>query len=239
MPLRYDAAGFPAAHSLHAALAGRQWLPAGRRSSIEPSEAVLVGFSKGAVVLHQVRCVSLPSVESQAPAAAAAACRSSVRLLAAPAPSQILAELAAWQDAAGERCAVCAWQEQRQQQRAAAAPSSQQDDGTGGWQAALASVAAMHWVDGGADTRGAIYPSSPSLFAALARRCALHRLHLCLHGSPRQWADPRRPWLGAEARAMAASSSAAGAPLHAWRQLFWGEAPSLQQHFATLEAFQP
>ena len=96
----------------------------------------------------------------------------------------------------------------------------------------------LHWLDAGANCRGAAYPASQPLFQALACRCEAHALRLHLHGTPRQWHDPSRRWLGQEAAAMAAAAGAAGVAC-SQREYFAGQAPSLEQHFAILEAFEP
>ena len=93
-------------------------------------------------------------------------------------------------------------------------------------------------MDAGANSRGAAYPTSPALFQALAVRCVEHSVRLHLHGTPRQWHDPDRRWLGREAAAMAAAAAAAGVACRK-QEYFVGETRTLEQHFAALQAFDP
>ncbi len=134
---------------------------------------------------------------------------------------------------------MCAWQARQAGTVPAAAVGSPAAAGPGqGWEAALAAVRELHWLDAGANSRGVAYPTSAALFQALALRCAAHAVGLHLHGTPRQWHDPSRRWLGKEAAAMAAAAAAVGVACRR-RQYFAGQPPSLEQHFAVLQAFEP
>ncbi|KAI3426084.1 hypothetical protein D9Q98_008052 [Chlorella vulgaris] len=185
VPARYDAAGFPAAHSLHTLLAGRL------QGSLAGSIAV-IGFSKGGVVLRQM-----------------------------------VEELAAWQRTAGMTCASCVFKRQHQLTPAGAA-----------WPATLARIRELHWLDAGANPPGAVYPSDLGTMKLLSRRCPSHSLHLHLHGTPRQWSDPRRPWLGQEKDAMLSACALAGVPCTT-RLYFEGQPANLDMHFGVIQAFQP
>lgn len=171
-----------------------------------------------------------------------------------PAPPQVLSELAGWQKAVGERCLVCAWE-----QGAAGAggrdsnsqPQQPQEDQEKGprqlgpqsppWQAVLASLQHLHFLDAGASSPGAAHPPDPAaLLAPLSRRCATHKLCIHLHGTPRQWHDPRRRWLGRESAALAAAAAALGPGVACTkREYFSDQPPSLEAHFAILQAFEP
>jgi hypothetical protein len=89
------------------------------------------------------------------------------------------------------------------------------------------------FLDAGADTRGAAYPS-PAIVQTLGQRCPSHAVLLALHGTPRQWRDPQRRWLAAEA---ATAARAARVPC-SMTEHFSSQPPSLEQHFAVIEAFQ-
>lgn len=168
---------------------------------------------------------------------------------------QVLAELAAWQEAAGERCAVCAWEQaragqqgqrgrdhlQQQQQEQQEQEQGQLAQHPAPWQAVLASLQHLHFLDAGANSPGAAHPPAPAaLLAPLRRRCAAHRLHIHLHGTPRQWHDPRRRWLGRESAALAAAAAALGPGVACTRrEYFAGQPASLEAHFGVLQAFDP
>jgi hypothetical protein len=159
---------------------------------------------------------------------------------------QVLAELAAWQEAAGLECAACAWeaqqhatpqpQHEQQQQQQHEQQQQQQQHQRQAWEALLPALKEFVFLDAGANTRGAAYPS-PAVVQALGRRCSSHRVQLALHGTPRQWRDPQRSWLAAEAAATAAAAHAVGVPCSVTEH-FGGQPPSLEQHFAVVEAFE-
>ena len=133
---------------------------------------------------------------------------------------------------------MCAWQARQAAFASTAAAGTEATQHGQGWEATLAAVRELHWLDAGANCRGAAYPTSPALFQALALRCAAHAVRLRLHGTPRQWHDPDRRWLGREAAAMAAAAAAAGVVCDR-QEYFAGQPPSLEQHFAVLQAFAP
>jgi hypothetical protein len=149
-------------------------------------------------------------------------------LYAQPVALQVAEELAAWQRLSGATCAVCTYTAKQHQQPGSTTP----------WEQALAGIQQLHWLDAGANSPGAVYPTNPALLAELGRRCPAHRLLLHLHGTPRQWSDPRRPWLGREKHGMVAACAAAGVTCCA-TTYFEGRQPSMDMHFGILEAFSP
>jgi hypothetical protein len=68
-----------------------------------------------------------------------------------------------------------------------------------------------------------------------AAAAAQPRLRVILHGTPRQWDDPTRPWLAAEKNRCIAALSAAGV-LFEERKYFEGQPPSLLMHFECIAA---
>ena len=60
-------------------------------------------------------------------------------------------------------------------------------------------------------------------------------LRVILHGTPRQWDDPARPWLAVEKNRCIAMLSAAGVPVEE-RKYFEGQPPSLLMHFECIAA---
>lgn len=223
VPPRFDGASFPAAQQLHTLLASAA--PAGQL----PPSITLVGFSKAGLVLRQVGLLQYrrrPFVERWVASSLCLCldpvghpCQCSCAL-------QVVEELAAWQQAAGTACAVCSWHALRQQQQA---PRE--------WEV-LARMQELHWLDAGANTKGAVYPATQHVIAPLARRCPAHQLRLRLHGTPRQWHDPLRPWLGQEKEGMLAACHAAGVACQA-RTYMQGQPASLEMHFAVIQAFDP
>lgn len=63
-------------------------------------------------------------------------------------------------------------------------------------------------------------------------------LHVFLHGTPRQWDDPLRPWIPIEKNRMAANLRAAGVPLTE-RKYFEGQPLSLTMHFECIADMDP
>lgn len=167
-----------------------------------------------------------------------------------PTALQVLVELAAWHEEAGEQCAACAWEQgsggrQRQERHRQLQQSEGEQQQPGPqpkpWQAVLASLQHLHFLDAGANSPGAAHPAAPAaLLAPLRRRCAVHALHIHLHGTPRQWRDPRRPWLGRESQALAAAATALAPGLGCTQREYFADAPpSLEAHFALIDAFDP
>ena len=60
-------------------------------------------------------------------------------------------------------------------------------------------------------------------------------LQIFLHGTPRQWDDPLRPWLPIEKNRMLANLRAAGVPVTE-RKYFEGQDPSVLMHFESIAA---
>ena len=99
----------------------------------------------------------------------------------------------------------------------------------------LARVTAVHLLDVGLSCRGA-YLTDPAVATALGRQCAASELRVCLHGTPRQWRDPSRRWLGMEKERSLAVLRGAGVRV-ACREYFEDEPPSLEMHFRCVDAF--
>lgn len=63
-----------------------------------------------------------------------------------------------------------------------------------------------------------------------------NEFRIFLHGTPRQWQDTRRPWLGVEKEAMAKAFEASQVNVHV-RYYDRDMEPSLEMHFKVLENF--
>ncbi len=68
--------------------------------------------------------------------------------------------------------------------------------------ARASALRAAHLLDAGT-TGGGAHLTDAALLAALAQRLRAARVRVHLHGTPRQWRDPNRRWLAAEAAACA------------------------------------
>ena len=128
--------------------------------------------------------------------------------------NQLLTELAHWHD------------EQPGPGQEAAGPAAE----------LLARLAAVHLLDAGLACRGA-YLTDPAVAEALGRRSASSELRICLHGTPRQWRDPSRRWLGEEKERSLALLRAAGVRV-AEKEYFADEPLSLEMHFRCVDAFE-
>lgn len=62
--------------------------------------------------------------------------------------------------------------------------------------------------------------------------------HMFLHGTPRQWDDPTRPWIGREAARFHEMFGAAGVRVTR-RKYFADEPLSLEMHFEAIAAMRP
>lgn len=113
----------------------------------------------------------------------------------------------------------------------------------------LRSIEEIHYVDVGLNCRGA-YQTDPQVLEAVAKAAAARPGHqaplkVVMHGTPRQWSDPRRRWVGAEKdRCVAVLTEAAakfgqGKMRVAERKYYFGAAweqqPSLQMHFQVIQ----
>lgn len=145
--------------------------------------------------------------------------------------NQLLMELAELQVTTSPgRCCLCARQERRQQ--------GEIEDGEpdAAAHSLLSAICTFLYLDVGMNAPGA-YLTQHAAFAALGQRCRQHTLQLMLWGTPRQWSDNKRPWVGQEAGTMAATAAAAGVPLQRqWCGQGWPDG-SLEQHFAVLDEF--
>ena len=68
-----------------------------------------------------------------------------------------------------------------------------------------------------------------------AAAAAQPRLRVLLHGTPRQWDDPLRPWVAVEKNRCIAVLRAAGIPLKE-HKYFEGQPPNLLMHFECIAA---
>ncbi|GAQ90416.1 hypothetical protein KFL_006370010 [Klebsormidium nitens] len=87
-------------------------------------------------------------------------------------------------------------------------------EGFSGAEAFLESITEVHYVDVGLICPGA-YLTDPQKLSNVVRRGARNPLTIGLHGTPRQWEERRRPWIGEEKDRMLATlraeAAAAGA----------------------------
>ena len=65
--------------------------------------------------------------------------------------------------------------------------------------ARLEALRQVHLLDAGAQRRGAAHLVDGATLAALRRELRRRSVRVWVHGTPRQWADPARPWLAKEA----------------------------------------
>jgi len=101
----------------------------------------------------------------------------------------------------------------------------------------LASIREFHFCDAGLHCRGA-FMTDPRVAAQLpAARAAGCAPRVVIHGSPRQLEDPTRPWMRAEAESCIKLLSDAGVDAKLERY-FAGEALSLEMHFRTISAMR-
>ena len=117
----------------------------------------------------------------------------------------------------------------------------------------------MHYLDVACNAPGASHLAAAGYRPALARLKELGAPAVWLHGSGRQWADPRRPWVVQEKDDFAASLAAAGVRVEQ-RHYFQaatapaggeaggageaevagdGDADGLKEHFGVLDRFDP
>lgn len=61
-------------------------------------------------------------------------------------------------------------------------------------------------------------------------------IRFVIHGTPRQWCDPNRPWIRAEKDTMLGLLRARSEKLEVFEKTYFaGEAPDLQMHFEIIE----
>ncbi|GLJ29562.1 hypothetical protein SUGI_0583060 [Cryptomeria japonica] len=106
----------------------------------------------------------------------------------------------------------------------------------------LESIEEFHYVDVGLNSPGA-YQTNPHVIEGIGR-AALSRttgLHILLHGTPRQWADRNRPWIACEKNKLLAllqdeTRKHKENKLHISEKLYFADrSPSLQMHFEIIE----
>uniref|UniRef100_A0ACD5YX27 Uncharacterized protein n=2 Tax=Avena sativa TaxID=4498 RepID=A0ACD5YX27_AVESA len=106
----------------------------------------------------------------------------------------------------------------------------------------LSSISEFHYVDVGLNCAGA-YITDHAVIKGIANYVCHTSNNLCvaLHGTPRQWSDPNRPWIRAEKDRMLRllheeAKRCGGRLLLAEKKYFDGRPPSLLMHFEILEA---
>uniref|UniRef100_A0ACD5ZH57 Uncharacterized protein n=1 Tax=Avena sativa TaxID=4498 RepID=A0ACD5ZH57_AVESA len=106
----------------------------------------------------------------------------------------------------------------------------------------LSSISEFHYVDVGLNCAGA-YITDHAVIKGIASYVHHTSNNLCvaLHGTPRQWSDPNRPWIQAEKDRMLRllhdkAKRCEGRLLLAEKKYFDGRPPSLLMHFEILEA---
>mmetsp|Transcript_10235 Transcript_10235/g.17614 ORF Transcript_10235/g.17614 Transcript_10235/m.17614 type:complete len:298 (+) Transcript_10235:302-1195(+) len=98
------------------------------------------------------------------------------------------------------------------------------------------SVHAVHYLDVGANGRGA-YPTDPRVHGSLAALATQQPLRVYFHGTPRQWEDAGRPWILEEKNRSLKLMREARFPA-AEHLYFGGEEPSMEMHFRIVDAFE-
>lgn len=96
-------------------------------------------------------------------------------------------------------------------------------------------VDAVHFVDAGLTVPGSIFPVGPEELQAL-KTTACEGFAIWLHGTPRQWEDPARPFVAEETHEFAQRCQAAGLKVER-RWYGVGLAPNLNLHFDSLRCF--
>ncbi|XP_057499005.1 uncharacterized protein LOC130783418 isoform X2 [Actinidia eriantha] len=105
----------------------------------------------------------------------------------------------------------------------------------------LDSITEIHYVDVGLNSAGA-YLTDGDVIERLSKRLMQRpaRIRFVLHGTPRQWCDSRRAWIGKEKEKMLqllkSEAQKSGGKLHVCERLYFaGKPPSLQMHFEIIE----
>jgi hypothetical protein len=106
----------------------------------------------------------------------------------------------------------------------------------------LSSISEFHYVDVGLNCAGA-YITDHAVIKGIANyiRRTSNNLCVALHGTPRQWSDPNRPWIREEKDRMLRllhdeAKKCEGRLLLAEKKYFDGRPRSLLMHFEILEA---
>lgn len=100
----------------------------------------------------------------------------------------------------------------------------------------LHSIEQIHYLDCGLNSRGA-YMTDPQDIELLGTWKRMHQnFKIVLHGTPRQWNDPRRPFIHEERDMMLKLCRQNDVDVEI-RRYFDGERPSLQMHLKILENF--
>ncbi|GIL73079.1 hypothetical protein Vretifemale_3298, partial [Volvox reticuliferus] len=93
----------------------------------------------------------------------------------------------------------------------------------------LDSIHAIHFLDAGLNCQG-VHLTDARMIALLGKRHSRWPLVVHLHGTPRQWADRRRPWIVHERDRFLGLLREFGVPAFI-HHYFAGQPPSLRQHF--------
>lgn len=233
-PKGYDPTGFPAAAGVANILArsigeiqnqfpglsakdsaGNQHLPAALPSYHPPARTIILGFSKGGVVVNQlVTELSRWASGSTNPAAAADVPRPAA---AGPGPPP---------------------HPTQNDLLLLGAPTRSSDD-------LLSSISELHYVDAGLNRAGS-YVADRAVMGRIREHVVRRagdktRLRFALHGTPRQWCDPSRPWIREEKDAMVQvladeARRSEGRLVLSEKLYFEGRPRSLLMHFEVLEA---
>ncbi|KAK3277288.1 hypothetical protein CYMTET_14695 [Cymbomonas tetramitiformis] len=98
-------------------------------------------------------------------------------------------------------------------------------------------ISVLHYVDVGLNSRGA-YPTDPRVLNVVPQIAASRPFRMAFYGTPRQWEDPRRPFMKAEKdRCLKLLSEAGARCTH--RMYYENEPLSLEMHFAIIDDFDP
>lgn len=183
-PLGYDGKTFKASSHLQTILQESSCLPLLEQGK----PLVVVGFSKGGVVL-----------------------------------TQLLHELA-----------LAEQQEQEQQKQEHGEEKDKQQSpspSSSTYSVTLSALRQLHYLDAGLACRG-LHLTDPRVAQSLLalRR---HEFSVGLHGTPRNWDDPRRPWIANE-KTRCHELLKGRCTVH---KLFEGETPSLDMHFRVISDF--
>jgi hypothetical protein len=97
----------------------------------------------------------------------------------------------------------------------------------------LTALSQFYYLDAGLSCRG-IYLTDPRAAQSLLT-LQKHKFFVNLHGTPRNWDDPRRPWISMEKNRCAELLKERCTVT----KLYEGETPSLEMHFKIIDDFVP
>ncbi|PNW85336.1 hypothetical protein CHLRE_03g181600v5 [Chlamydomonas reinhardtii] len=103
----------------------------------------------------------------------------------------------------------------------------------------LDSIRTVHFLDAGLNSRG-VHLTDAGVVHWLGRRHQRLPLDLQLHGTPRQWADRKRPWITAEKTRFIELLKTAECRISPREVAYFsGQPGTLKQHFDIIAAMQP